>query len=80
MSECGVCPQYTLGCNAFSCLAHVHRNGGAEEVLDLVAVRIRRNPAGASQGSTSENEGREVDESDIVEVGGEEPGHVLLEA
>ena len=61
VSECGVRPQYTLGCNTLSRLTHVHRNGGAEEVLDLVAVRIRGDPTRSSDCNTTEDEGWEME-------------------
>ena len=80
MPERGVRPQHALRRDALARLAHVHRDGGAEEVLDLVAVGVRGDPAGAADGHAAEDEGGEVEEGDAVEVGGEEADHVLLEA
>ena len=71
VSECGIRPQYTLRRDAFARLAHVHRNGCAEEVLHVVRVCIGRDPAGPARGDTAKNEGGDVEEADAIEVSGE---------
>ena len=79
MPERGVCPQYALGRDAIAGLAEVHRNYSSEEVFDLVAVRVCRDPAGPAYGHASEDKSRELEEGDEVEVSREEADYVLLE-
>ena len=61
VSERSICPEHALGRDALSRLTEVHGDHTAQEVLDLVAVRIRGDPTRSSNCNTAEHEGWEME-------------------
>ena len=79
MPQRGVRPEDALGCDALAGLTEVHGDRRAEEILDLITVGVRSNPARPSYRYTAQDEGRQMEQGNAVEVCGEKADDVLLE-
>jgi len=78
LAQGSVGPQDTLGGDSLAGLPHVHAEQRAEEILDLVAVVVPRQPARAAERQAAHGEGGELDEGEGVEMGREQPGDVVV--
>lgn len=80
MAQGGVRPEDALRCDTLACLAQVHGDRRAEEVLDLLAVCVRSEPAWATYVDAAHHKRGEMEERHAVKMGRKQTGHILLKA